>query len=112
MLFHVCYAGLMTTKTDTLIHLPKVNAGPWKHFRGYYERSVSFNCDRGIRRYALLKVYTDDKGDSLIMVRLDGKIRELWVGEGADPFSVANETLLALSSDCDCHNNPEGEYHA
>ena len=109
MLFHVCYAGLMTTKTDALIHLPKVNAGPWKHFRGYYERSVSFNCDRGIRRYALLKVYTDDKGDSLIMVRLDGKIRELWVGEHADPFSTANEMLLALSGNCDCHNELNGE---
>ena len=109
MLFHVCYAGLMTTKTDALIHLPNVNAGPWKHFRGCYERSVSFNCDRGIRRYALLKVYTDDEGASLIMVRLDGKIRELRVGECADPFSVANETLLALSSDCDCHNELNGE---
>ena len=109
MLFHVCYAGLMTTKTDALIHLPRVNAGPWKHFRGCYERSVSFNCDRGIRRYALLKVYTDDKGDSLIMVRLDGKIRELWVGECADPFSTANEMLLALSGNCDCHNELNGE---
>ena len=109
MLFHVCYAGLMTTKTDTLIHLPKVNAGPWKHFRGCYERSVSFNCDRGIRRYALLKVYTDDEGASLIFVRLDGRIRELWVGEHADPFSTANEMLLALSGNCDCHNELNGE---
>ena len=109
MLFHVCYAGLMTTKTDALIHLPKVNAGPWKHFRGYYERSVSFNCDRGIRRYALLKVYTDDEGASLIFVRLDGRIRELWVGEYADLFSTANEMLLALSGNCDCHNELNGE---
>ena len=109
MLFHVCYAGLMTTKTDALIHLPSVNAGPWKHFRGCYERSVSFNCDRGIRRYALLKVYTDDEGASLIFVRLDGRIRELWVGEHADPFSTANEMLLALSGNCDCHNELNGE---
>ena len=109
MLFHVCYAGLMTTKTDALIHLPDVNAGPWKHFRGCYERSVSFNCDRGIRRYALLKVYTDDEGASLIFVRLDGRIRELWVGEHADPFSTANEMLLALSGNCDCHNELNGE---
>ena len=109
MLFHVCYAGLMTTKTDALIHLPNVNAGPWKHFRGCYERSVSFNCDRGIRRYALLKVYTDDEGASLIFVRLDGRIRELWVGEHADPFSTANEMLLALSGNCDCHNELNGE---
>ena len=105
----VCYTVPMTTKTDALIHLPNVNAGPWKHFRGYCERSVSFNCDRGIRRYALLKVYTDDKGDSLIMVRLDGKIRELWVGEYADPFNTANEMLLALSGNCDCHNELNGE---
>ena len=109
MLFHVCYAGLMTTKTDALIHLPNVNAGPWKHFRGCYERSVSFNCDRGIRRYALLKVYTDDEGASLIFVRLDGMIRELWVGEYTDPFSTANEMLLALSGNCDCHNELNGE---
>ena len=104
-----CYSVPMTTKTDALIHLPNVNAGPWKHFRGYYERNVSFNCDRGVRRYALLKVYTDDEGASLIFVRLDGKISELWVGECADPFSTANETLLALSSDCDCHTNMNGE---
>ena len=109
MLLHVCYAGLMTTKTDALIHLSTVNAGPWKHFRGCYERSVSFNCDRGIRRYALLKVYTDDEGASLIFVRLDGRIRELWVGEHADPFSTANEMLLALSGNCDCHNELNGE---
>ena len=109
MLFHVCYAGLMTTKTDALIHLPNVNAGPWKHFRGCYERSVSFNCDRGIRRYALLKVYTDDEGASLIFVRLDGRIRELWVDEYVDPFSTANEMLLALSGNCDCHNELNGE---
>ena len=105
----VCYTVPMTTKTDALIHLPNVNAGPWKRFRGYCERSVSFNCDRGIRRYALLKVHTDDKGASLIMVRLDGRIRELWVGEYADPFSTANEMLRALSGNCDCHNELNGE---
>ena len=99
----------MITKTDALIHLPNVNAGPWKHFRGCYERNVSFNCDCGVRRYALLKVYTDDEGASLIFVRLDGKIRELCVGERADPFSVANETLLALSRDCNCHNELNGD---
>ena len=108
MLLHVCYAVPMTTKTDALIHLPKVNAGPWKHFRGYYERSVSFNCDRGIRRYALLTVYGDGEGDSLIFVRLDGVVRELRVGEWADPFSVANETLVAFARDCGCRTDTEG----
>ena len=98
----------MTTKTDALIHLPNVNAGPWKHFRGCYERRVSFNCEH-IRRYAILKVYTDDEGAAMIFIRIDGVVRELSVGEYADPFSTANETLLALSSDCDCHNNPDGE---
>ena len=98
----------MNAKIDTLGHLPDVDAGPWKHFRGCYERHVNFNCDHGIRRYALLKVYTDDdEGASLIFVRLDGKIRELWVGECADPFSTASETLLALSHDCYCHNDPQ-----
>ena len=106
---HACYTTPMFTKVDALTHLPRVNAGPWKHFRGCYERSVSFNCDRGIRRYALLKVYTDDEGASLIFVRLDGRIRELWVGEHADPFSTANEMLLALSGNCDCHNELNGE---
>ena len=105
----VCYSVPMTTKTDALIHLPNVNAGPWKRFRGYCERSVSFNCDRGIRRYALLKVYTDDEGASLIFVRLDGVVRELLVGEHVDPFSTANETLVAFSRDCNCHTNMNGE---
>ena len=109
MLFHVCYAAIMTTKTDALIHLPVVNAGPWKHFRGYYERSVSFNCDCGIRRYALLQVYTDDGVASLIFVGLDGKISGQWVGECVDPFSTASETLLALSRDCNCHIELNGE---
>ena len=109
MLFHVCYAGLMTTKTDALIHLPNVNAGPWKHFRGCYERSVSFNCDHGNRRYTLLKVYTDDEGAAMIFIRLDGVVRELSVGEHADPFNTANETLVAFSRDCNCHIELNGE---
>ena len=45
----------------------------------------------------------------MIFVRLDGRIRELWVGEHADPFSTANEMLLALSGNCDCHNELNGE---
>ena len=99
----------MTTKTDALIHLPNVNAGPWKHFRGCYERRVSFNCDCGVRRYALLKVYTDDEGAAMIFIRIDGVTRELSVGEYADPFSTANETLVALARDCNCHIEPNGE---
>ena len=109
MLFHVCYAGLMTTKTDALIHLPNVNAGPWKQFRWYYERHVSFNCDHNSRRYALLKVYADDEGAAMILIRIDGVVRKLLVGEYADPFSTANEMLLALSGNCDCHNELNGE---
>ena len=108
MLFHVCYAGLMTTKTDALIHLPNVNASPWKPFRGCYERSVSFNCDHGNRRYALLTVYTDDKGGAMLFIRLDGVVRELSVGEHADPFSTANETLVAFARDCGCRTDTEG----
>ena len=96
-------------KTDALIHLPMVNAGPWKHFRGCYKRHVTFNCDHNSRRYALLKVYADDEGAAMIFVSLDGVVGYLSVGEHADPFSTANETLLALSSDCDCHTNMNGD---
>ena len=104
-----CYSVPMTTKTDALIHLPNVNAGPWKHFRWGYERSVSFNCDHSNRRYALLKVYTDDEGAAMIFIGIDGVVRELSVGEYADPFSTANETLVAFSRDCNCHTNMNGE---
>ena len=97
----------MNAKTDALIHLPNVNAGPWKHFRGCYERHVNFNCDHGNRRYALLKVYTDDEGASMIFVGFDSVTRELSVGEYADPFSTANEMLLAFAGNCDCHNDPQ-----
>ena len=99
----------MTARIDTLIHLPNVYSGPWKRFRGCYERRVSFNCDHSNRRYALLKVYTDDEGSSMIFIRLDGVVRELSVGEYADPFSTANETLVAFSRDCNCHTNMNGE---
>ena len=98
----------MTTKTDALIHLPNVNAGPWKHFRGCYERRVSFNCEH-IRRYALLKVYTDGEGVTMIFIRIDGVTRELSVGEYADPFSTANETLVAFSHNCECRTNTNGD---
>ena len=108
MLFHVCYAGLMTTKTDALIHLPTVNAGPWKPLRGCHERCVTFKCEHGNYRHATLTVYGDGEGDSLIFVRLDGVVRELRVGECADPFSVANETLVAFSRDCGCRTDTEG----
>ena len=99
----------MTTKTDALIHLPAVNAGPWKRLRGCYERCVTFKCEHGNYRHAVLSVYGGDKGDSLIFVRLDGLVRELWVGECLDPFSTASETLLALSHDCNCHIELNGE---
>ena len=104
-----CYSVPMTTKTDALIHLPNVNAGPWKHFRGCYERRVSFNCDHNSRRHAILKVYTDDEGATMIFIRIDGVVRELSVGECLDPFSTASETLLALSRDCNCHIELNGE---
>ena len=103
-----CYTVPMTTKTDALIHLPNVNAGPWKHFRGCYERRVSFNCEH-IRRYALLKVYTDDEGAAMIFIRIDGVVCYLSVGEHADPFSTANETLVALARDCGCRTDTEGD---
>ena len=105
----VCYTVPMTTKTDALIHLPNVNAGPWKPLRGCYERRASFNCDHNSRRYALLKVYADDEGAAMIFIRIDGVVRELSVGEHVDPFSTANEMLVAFSRDCNCHTNMNGE---
>ena len=98
----------MFTNIDATIHLPGVNAGPWKHFRGCYERRVSFNCEH-IRRYALLKVYADDGGAAMIFISLDGVVCYLSVGEHADPFNTANEMLVALSRDCNCHNELNGE---
>ena len=99
----------MIKKTDATIHLPSVNAGPWKHFRGCYERRVSFKCDHHNYRYALLKVYTDDEGAAMIFIRIDGVVRELSVGEYTDPFSTANETLVALASECNCRTNTNGD---
>ena len=99
----------MIKKTDATIHLPNVNAGPWKHFRGCYERRVSFKCDHHNYRYALLKVYTDDEGAGMIFIRIDGVVRELSVGEYTDPFSTANETLVALASECNCRTNTNGD---
>ena len=99
----------MTTMTDALIHLPTVNAGPWKRFRGRYERYVSFDCDHRKRHYTILRVYGNGEGVTLINVKIDGIARTMCVGECADPFSVANETLLALSRDCNCRNELNGE---
>ena len=96
-------------KTDALIHLPMVNAGPWKCLRDCYKRRITFNCEHGERRHAVLKVYGSGEGVAAIIIRIDGTPRELSVGEYADPFSVANETLLALSRDCNCHNELNGE---
>ena len=104
-----CYTVPMTTKTDALIHLPNVNAGPWKHFSGCYMRHVAFNCDHNSRRYALLKVYADDEGATMIFIRLDGVVGYLSVGEHVDPFNTANEMLLAFSRVCNCHNELNGE---
>ena len=109
MLSHACYTALMTTKTDALIHLHNVNAGPWKHFRGCYERYVSFNCDHGTRQHAVLKVYGNGEDPVLITVMIVGVTRELSVGAYADPFSVANETLVAFARDCNCHIELNGE---
>ena len=55
-----------------------------------------------------MTVYGDGEEDSLIFVRIDGVVRELSVGEYADPFSTANETLVAFSRDCNCHTNMNG----
>ena len=105
----VCYSVPMTTKTDALLPLPNVNAGPWKHFRGCYERHVSFKCDHHNYRYAHLKVYADDEGAAMIIISLDGVVCELSVGEYADPFSTANEMLVALSRNCECRTNKNGD---
>ena len=109
MLSHVCYYVPMTTKTDALIHLPNVNAGPWKHFRVGYERRVSFNCDHGQRQHAVLKVSGNGEDAALITVMIVGVTRELSVGEYADPFSTANETLVAFARDCGCRTDTEGD---
>ena len=106
---HACYTTPMFTKVDALTHLPRVNAGPWKHFRGCYKRHVAFNCDHNSRRYALLKVYADDEGAAMVFISLDGFVCELSVGEHADPFNTANETLVAFSRDCNCHTNMNGD---
>ena len=99
----------MFTNVDALIHLSEVNAGPWKHFRGCYKRHVAFNCDHNSRRYALLKVYSDDEGAVMIFISLDGVVCYLSVGECADPFSTANEMLVALSRNCECRTNKNGD---
>ena len=45
----------------------------------------------------------------MVFVRLDGVVRELSVGEYADPFSTANEMLVAFSRNCECRTNTNGE---
>ena len=93
----------MMTTTDILVHLPLVNAGPWKRVAGCYERYVSFTClEYRKRRHATLRVYNNGEGASMITVKLDGRTRELSVGEHTDPFNVANELLLAFERGC-CH---------
>ena len=81
----------MTTKLDTLAHLPLVNAGPWQYSYGRYER------------------YANGDGNTLITVDLDGIIRSMSVSEHADPFNTANETLVALAGTCGCCANTNGE---
>ena len=111
MLFHACYTVPMTAMTDATIHLTDVNAGPWKRFRGCDERRLAFTCSVcRLRRYAVLKVYGNGEGDSLVTVKIDGRVRELWVGEYADPLSVAVETLIACETDCCSDTN--GGHHA
>ena len=99
----------MNTRIDTLRHLPNVNAGPWKHFRGCYERYVSFNCEHRERHHAVLSVYGNGECDPMISIMIDNYTRTFWVGEHTDPFNIANEMLVTLSRNCDCHNETDGE---
>ena len=99
----------MFTNIDTLIHLPSANAGPWQHVRECYERRVVFKCKHGNYRHSILSVYAKDEGGALVFVRIDGVVCELSVREYADPFSTADETLLALSHECYCHTEMNGE---
>lgn len=99
----------MTAKIDALIHLPVVDAGPWKHCRDGYNRRVVFKCEHGNYRHAILTVYANDEGAAMIFIRLDGVVHELSVGECADLFSTANEMLVAFSHDCNCRTNTNGD---
>lgn len=100
----------MTTKLDTLAHLPLVNAGPWQYSYGRYERYVGFTCfEYRKRRSAMLSVRANGDGTTLITVDLDGIIRSMSVSEHADPFNTANETLVALAGTCGCCANTNGE---
>ena len=91
--------------TDALVHLPNVNAGPWKLFMGCYERRVSFGCDYHKLHFSTLKVYANDEGARIVAVKIDGVTRAMTVGEYVDPFITAHETLLALAGDCGCRND-------
>ena len=99
----------MTTKIDALIHLPITHLDSWKRVRDGYARCVIFKCEHGNNRYATLTVCANDEGAATIFVRLDGVVRELSVGEYADPFSTANEMLVAFSRNCDRHIYQNGE---
>ena len=99
----------MIKTTDTLIHLPNVNAGPWKRPRWCYERRVDFNCDHGFRRRSLLKIYANDDGVRIVAVKIDGVTHTMMVGEHANPFSIAHETLLALAGNCNCRTEQDEE---
>ena len=99
--FHVCYATPMNT-TDALIHLPNADVSPWRYSWGRYERYVSFTCDHGNRRYAILTVYGNVEGACIVTVKYADGVHEVLTGEYADPFSTANETLLALAGGCGC----------
>ena len=99
----------MNTRIDALGHLPSVYASPWKYFRGRHDRYVSFNCEHGNRRHAILRVYDNGGPTHQITVKIDGRGRYMSVGEPIDPFSTANETLVAFSRDCNCHNELNGE---
>ena len=105
----VCYTVPMTTKTDALIHLPIVNASPWKYSHGRYERHVGFTCfEYRKRRSAMLSVRANGDGTTLITVDLDGIIRSMSVSELTDPFNTANETLVSLAGTCGCCGNWNG----
>ena len=95
----------MIKTTDALIHLPRVNAGPWTQFMDRYERRVRFRCDYHKLHFSTLKVYTNDEGARIVAVKIDGVTHAMTVGENVDPFSTAHETLLALSRDCGCDND-------
>ena len=101
MLFHVCYTVPMTTKTDTLIHLPNVNAGPWRSHWGKFQRLVSFTCpETHVLRLCVLTVSVRGGGYSAIVIAVDGWLVDLVERVRDFHFTMASELLIENLPNC------------